>query len=121
MSPAKSFEQVRAEQLEYIAKRERGYRERALKLYPWICGRCAREFERRNLAELTVHHIDHNHDNNPSDGSNWELLCMYCHENEHARNQVADAYDNGGEDGQREPTLSHHPFANLDQWFKNKK
>ncbi len=34
MSPAKSFEQVRAEQLAYIAKRERGYRQRALKLYP---------------------------------------------------------------------------------------
>ena len=71
MPPSKSFEQVRAEQLEYIAKREQGYRERALKMYPWICGRCAREFERRNLSELTVHHIDHNHDHNPNDGSNW--------------------------------------------------
>ena len=65
--------------------RELGYREQALKLYPWICGRCAREFTRTNLHELTVHHRDHNHDHNPADGSNWELLCLYCHDNEHAR------------------------------------
>ncbi len=67
------------------AEREQGYREQALKLYPWICGRCRREFTRANLHELTVHHRDHNHDNNPTDGSNWELLCLYCHDNEHAR------------------------------------
>ena len=65
--------------------RDQGYRERALKLYPWICGRCAREFDRSNLAELTVHHKNHNHDYNPPDGSNWELLCLYCHDNEHQR------------------------------------
>src|SRR5438046_823653 len=64
---------------------ERSYREQALKIYPWICGRCAREFTRANLRELTVHHRDHNHDNNPPDGSNWELLCLYCHDNEHQR------------------------------------
>jgi hypothetical protein len=67
------------------AQREQGYREQALKLYPWICGRCSREFTRASLHELTVHHRDHNHDNNPADGSNWELLCLYCHDNEHAR------------------------------------
>ena len=66
-------------------QRELGYREQALKLYPWVCGRCSREFTRANLQELTVHHRDHNHDNNPPDGSNWELLCLYCHDNEHAR------------------------------------
>lgn len=65
--------------------RQRGYREQALKLYPWICGRCAREFTRANLHELTVHHRNHNHDDNPSDGSNWELLCLFCHDNEHQR------------------------------------
>ncbi len=65
--------------------RQDGYRDRALKLYPWICGRCAREFDRGNVQELTVHHKDHNHDNNPADGSNWELLCVYCHDNEHQR------------------------------------
>jgi 5-methylcytosine-specific restriction endonuclease McrA len=65
--------------------RDQGYREQALKLYPWICGRCAREFTRANLRELTVHHRNHNHDDNPADGSNWELLCVYCHDNEHSR------------------------------------
>ena len=61
------------------------YREQALKIYPWICGRCAREFNGANLRELTVHHRDHNHSNNPPDGSNWELLCGYCHDNEHQK------------------------------------
>jgi HNH endonuclease len=61
------------------------YREQALKLFPHVCGRCAREFSGLRLRELTVHHKDGNHDRNPPDGSNWELLCVYCHENEHAR------------------------------------
>jgi hypothetical protein len=65
--------------------RNRGYREQALKLYPWVCGRCGRDFHRGNLRELTVHHRNHDHDFNPPDGSNWELLCVYCHDNEHAR------------------------------------
>lgn len=66
-------------------RREKGYRERALKMYPWVCGRCGREFTRANVRELTVHHRNHDHDDNPPDGSNWELLCVYCHDNEHAR------------------------------------
>ena len=66
-------------------QRDKGYRERALKMYPWICGRCAREFTRANLSELTVHHRNHDHAFNPPDGSNWELLCVYCHDNEHSR------------------------------------
>ena len=61
------------------------YREAALKILPWICARCAREFSGRRVRELTVHHRDGDHHNNPPDGSNWELLCIYCHENEHAR------------------------------------
>lgn len=67
------------------ADRLKGYREQSLRIHPWICGRCSREFTRTNLHELTVHHIDHNHDNNPPDGSNWENLCLYCHDNEHQR------------------------------------
>ena len=59
------------------------YREQALKLFPWVCGRCGREFSGKNLRELTVHHKDHDHSNNPPDGSNWELLCIYCHDEEH--------------------------------------
>ena len=49
-------------------ERQLSYRERALKIYPWVCGRCAREFTQANLRELTVHHRDHNHENNPADG-----------------------------------------------------
>src|SRR6202165_800556 len=96
-------------------KREQRYREQALKIYPWICGRCAREFTHANLRELTVHHRDHNHDNNPADGSNWELLCLYCHENEHARNKVADALLLGSDASGEipKPELSHQPFAGL--------
>lgn len=67
------------------------YREQALKLFPWVCGRCGREFSGKQLRELTVHHKDHNHSNNPPDGSNWELLCVYCHDNEHQRHLEADA------------------------------
>ncbi len=92
-------------------KREQGYREQALKIYPWICGRCTREFTRANLRELTVHHRDHNHDNNPPDGSNWELLCLYCHDNEHQRLLEAA----GGGDGKAGSgsIATHSPFANL--------
>jgi hypothetical protein len=66
-------------------ERAAGYREQALKLYPWVCGRCGRGFDHANLRELTVHHKDMDHDNNPPDGSNWELLCLYCHDNEHQK------------------------------------
>ena len=78
-------------------QREAGYRERALKLFPHVCARCGRELSGKRLRELTVHHKDHDHDHNPPDGSNWELLCIYCHDNEHARDQVADWY--AGETG----------------------
>lgn len=74
-------------------EREKSYRAQAMKLFPPICARCGREFGGKRLRELTVHHKDHDHENNPPDGSNWELLCLYCHENEHARQAVADAYD----------------------------
>jgi 5-methylcytosine-specific restriction endonuclease McrA len=91
-------------------QRERGYRERALKLHPWICGRCGREFTRENLQQLTVHHRDHDHDNNPPDGSNWELLCIYCHDAEHSR-YLDSAGRVGGEEGV--PPATHQPFADL--------
>lgn len=105
-----------AEAIRNRASREAGYREQALKIYPWICGRCSREFTRENLQQLTVHHKDHNHDNNPPDGSNWELLCLYCHDNEHSRELEADAaraagkHDNGRSTSTR---ATAQPFANL--------
>jgi hypothetical protein len=99
-------------------KRERGYRAQALKLYPWICGRCSREFDRSNVQELTVHHRDHNHDNNPPDGSNWELLCLYCHDNEHTRYEdyvKGGRYGHGNKD---EEEVTHNPFAELKSLLK---
>jgi 5-methylcytosine-specific restriction endonuclease McrA len=95
-------------------QREQGYRERALKMYPWVCGRCSRSFTLRNLQELTVHHRDHNHDNNPLDGSNWELLCVYCHDNEHQR--YVDAQP--GLDRSQGGSATHNPFAGLADLLK---
>lgn len=98
--------------------RGHGYREQALKLYPWICGRCSREFNRSNVRELTVHHKNHDHDYNPPDGSNWELLCLYCHDNEHQRftEQMA---DHGIElvSGKKEEA-TFQPFADLKSLLK---
>ena len=92
-------------------QREQDYRERALKIYPWICGRCRREFTRANLRELTVHHRDHNHHNNPDDGSNWELLCVYCHDNEHQRQ--AEAAAGLSMQTAAGSVATHSPFADL--------
>ncbi|MCU7830914.1 MAG: YajD family HNH nuclease [Candidatus Thiodiazotropha sp. (ex Myrtea sp. 'scaly one' KF741663)] len=100
-------------------EREKGYRAQALKLYPWVCGRCAREFTRENLQELTVHHRDHNHDNNPPDGSNWELLCIYCHDNEHSRHIESDHAD--GSTHTKQSVSTHQPFADLEALLKEKK
>lgn len=98
-------------------ERAQGYREQSLTMHPWVCARCGRVFTRENLKELTVHHKDHNHDNNPPDGSNWENLCIYCHDNEHARYTDHWIADSGGikadpeeEDG---AIATHNPFADL--------
>ena len=92
-------------------ERALGYRDQALKLYPWVCGRCGRHFGNENLRELTVHHKDMNHDNNPADGSNWELLCLYCHDNEHQRHMEATGCGPSGQS--TEPGATHSPFADL--------
>jgi hypothetical protein len=95
------------------------YRAAALKLLPHVCARCAREFEGKRLRELTVHHKDGNHHNNPPDGSNWELLCLYCHENEHAR-EVDSRSGGTAKQGDPEPA-KHRPLAGLDALLKGKK
>ncbi len=99
-------------------QRAQDYREQALKIYPWICGRCAREFSRANLRELTVHHRDHNHDNNPPDGSNWELLCLYCHDNEHQRQ--LEASRGATMQTARGSVATHSPFADLQSLLRQK-
>ena len=93
------------------SQRDLGYRERALK--------CGREFDGKSLHQLTVHHKDHNHNNNPADGSNWELLCIYCHDDEHSRHEVAEAYDGAASDRSRERP-GFKPFAGLEDLLKDK-
>jgi hypothetical protein len=94
------------------------YRERALKILPWICTRCAREFPASRLRELTVHHKDGNHDHNPPDGSNWELLGDTAHEHAQARGAAAPA-GGGGEPPRAAAT--HKPLARLGELLKRRK
>ncbi len=100
---------------------EKTYREQALKMFPKICARCGREFSGKKLRELTVHHKDHNHDYNPPDGSNWELLCLYCHDNEHSRYEDSAPYSDVTPGTDQEPSGSFRPFADLEALLKNKK
>ena len=104
-------------------EREQGYRAQALKILPWICARCGRESSAKNLRQLTVHHKDHHHHHhhNPADGSNWELLCIYCHENEHSRQEVADAYGKAEPERRREPASTYRPFEALGALLKSRK
>jgi hypothetical protein len=88
-------------------------------MYPWICARCGREFTGERLRELTVHHKDHNHDNNPPDGSNWELLCLYCHDNEHSRYLDAEWYGEATPGGEEDPPSTYKPFAGLEALLKD--
>ncbi len=99
-------------------KREAGYRAQALKLFPWVCGRCAREFTHSNLQLLEVHHKNSNHNDNPPDGSNWELLCTYCHENEHSKLK-----DSAGRDdtATAPANATFNPFAGLKGMLDSKK
>ena len=115
-----NIEKIVSEARQAKQKRETTYRERALKLFPWVCGRCGREFGGKGLRELTVHHKDHNHDHNPPDGSNWELLCLYCHDNEHSRNEVADAYDDEPSGASSASASLDNPFAGLADMLKEK-
>jgi predicted HNH restriction endonuclease len=102
-------------------QREKTYRAQALKIYPWVCARCGREFSGKKLRELTVHHKDHNHDYNPPDGSNWELLCLYCHENEHSRYEDSATYGEMRPGEEQAPASGYKAFADLAAMLKNKK
>jgi 5-methylcytosine-specific restriction endonuclease McrA len=93
-SPAE-VDRLMEEAKQEAGKRRQDYRARSLALYGWICAKCAREFDESTLHLLTVHHRDGNHRNNPPDGSNWENLCAYCHDDEHSRGLLAD-YLSGG-------------------------
>lgn len=99
-------------------KRDAGYRAQALKLFPWVCGRCARTFTQSNVQLLEVHHKNNNHHDNPPDGSNWELLCTYCHEHEHSKlKDMAGRTDTGN----AVPASTFNPFADLKAMLESKK
>jgi hypothetical protein len=127
MSPKKTRtendrqDQIIAEARRSRELREKAYREQALKMYPWICARCGREFAGKKLRELTVHHKDHDHDNNPPDGSNWELLCLYCHDNEHQKYLDEESFGKTAPGGVKETPATHRPFATLGDLLKHKK
>jgi hypothetical protein len=122
---AKPASKERQEEIFNQLKRDRdirlkGYRERALALFPHVCGSCGREFSGKRLKELTVHHKDHNHDNNPPDGSNWELLCVYCHDHEHEKYKLAGLVDGASSAPTPAPSKIANPFANLDSMLTPK-
>lgn len=97
--------------------RAQGYREQALRLLPHVCARCGREFSGQGLRELTVHHKDSNHMNNPPDGSNWELLCLYCHDDEH-QDPVQRGHYDVSPLSRNEPPLTFNAFEGLKDLLK---
>jgi len=105
------YEELRRER----QQTHRRYRDRALAILPHVCALCGREFEGKKLRELTVHHKDHNHDNNPPDGSNWELLCMYCHDELHERGDHAQLYADPAQGKRSAGSVGHNPFEGLDK------
>jgi len=117
------LDQVVAKARKDAENRLGGYREQSLRLYPWVCARCGREFTRTNLHELTVHHKDHNHDNNPPDGSNWENLCLYCHDWEHQKysNLLKGEGVSFGVTTTKPKQATHNPFATLKEKLEKNK
>jgi 5-methylcytosine-specific restriction endonuclease McrA len=101
--------------------KQKSYRDRALRIYPHICARCGREFSGKRLRELTVHHKDHNHKNNPNDGSNWELLCLYCHDHEHEKQRIAGCYDQSIADDKDSLPSIFEQFKDLDTLLNHEK
>ena len=99
-------------------KMEQGYRAQALKLFPWVCARCARTFDHANLQLLEVHHKNNNLRDNQPDGSNWELLCSYCHENEHSKLKDMEGRNDSGN---VIPTTTFNPFSDLKAMLASKK
>lgn len=103
-----------------VAQRKASYRARALKMFPHICGSCGREFEGKRLKELTVHHKDHNHENNAPDGSNWELLCLYCHDHEHEKQKDGKYMTPAADSVQFEGLGFGSPFDQLESLMEKK-
>jgi predicted HNH restriction endonuclease len=95
VSPAAEAEKSAEEAVREMKKSQKhpageDYREKSLAINSLVCARCGREFAESQRQLLTVHHKDGNHNNNPADGSNWENLCVYCHEDVHSRGVLAE-------------------------------
>ena len=95
VSPAAEAEKSAEEVVREMKKSQKplageDYREKSLAINSLVCARCGREFAESQRQLLTVHHKDGNHHNNPADGSNWENLCVYCHEDVHSRGVLAE-------------------------------
>ncbi len=128
-SPRSGGRKISKEEMDQIVARARqaenermkGYREQSLRIHPWVCARCGREFTNKNLHLLTVHHKDHNHKNNPADGSNWENLCIYCHDHEHSK--YLDYEASGGIEvgDEEEKPITYRPFDRLANLLKSDK
>ena len=110
--------QILAELRRDLEIRQKGYRERALALFPHVCGSCGREFSGKRLKELTVHHKDHDHNNNPPDGSNWELLCIYCHDHEHEKYKLKGYVDGSSPTTEPQRSTIANPFDKLGDLLK---
>jgi len=94
----KSVEEI-VRELKQVSAPSGNYREQSLKIHGLICAKCGREFESKDRHLLTVHHKDGNSRNNPPDGSNWENLCVYCHDDEHSRDILGNYLGDGKEKG----------------------
>jgi hypothetical protein len=110
--------QILAELRRDLELRQRSYREQALRIFPHICGRCGREFSGKRLRELTVHHKDHDYKNNPPDGSNWELLCLYCHDHEHEQFRMNGLAVGSAPVDEQKTSAIANPFEHLDDLLK---
>ena len=115
------LDRVVAEARQAGERRVKGYREQSLRIHPWVCARCGREFSRENLHELTVHHKDHNHDNNPPDGSNWENLCLYCHDYEHQKYEEFLKGVGASKEREKAKPATFNPFSDLKSMLDEKK
>jgi len=81
-------------------------------MYPHIFGSCSHELTQKTPHELTVHHRDHNHGNNPADDSYSQLLCLYCPDNGHDRQLEAHQRDTYNDDGKSD-AATFNRFADL--------
>ncbi len=79
------------------------------------------EFSGKRMRELTVHHKDQNHDNNPPDGSNWELLCLYCHDDQHGVASQKAVGDRPMPVSGRDASPIANPFERLGELLGGKK